>query len=212
MAGEPLTGDLKRDATANQRARGFQPGVEITRELIAANPDAALEHLHMLIEQGLQSSSMIADLQTRLGEADGARHELERQIAGQAETERRAAALSGENDDLKNQLADSHAQRTSLMTGQEEALKAYRDLLLQSNPQLPPSLISGGTLNDINASVEAARGVVEHVQQAITSSNANSRMPAGAPMRTTTADPQTMTRTEKILYGVRQARGEEMTG
>ncbi len=91
-------------------------------------------------------------------------------------------------------------------------MKAYRDLMLQHNPQLPPSLISGGTLNEINASVEAARGVVQHVQAAITSSNGNSRMPAGAPMRTTSPSPASMSPTEKILYGIREARGEEMTG
>jgi hypothetical protein len=207
----PMTANAA-PATTDTPARGFNPGVEITRELIAANPDAALEHIHALIEQGLQSSTMISDLQTRLGEADGVRHELERRVQEQAEAENRAANAEGENTDLRNQLADSHAQRTSLLTGQEEALKAYRDLILQHNPQLPPSLISGGTLGEINASVEAARGVVEHVQSAIQSSNNNSRMPAGAPMRQVTVNPATMTPTEKILYGIREQRGEEMTG
>jgi hypothetical protein len=192
--------------------RGFEPGVEITRELIADNPDAALEQIHMLIEQGLQSSSMISDLQGKLGEMDGVRHDLERKAAEAVDAGQRAAAKDAEIDALKGELADSNAQKTSLITGQDEALKAYRDLILQANPQLPPSLISGGTLNDINASVEAARGVVQHVQAAIQSSNTNSRMPAGAPMRSTSADPSTMTRSEKILYGVRQSRGEEMTG
>jgi hypothetical protein len=189
-------GSAPTPLTANPSTakRGFEPGVEITRELIAANPDAALEHIHAL------------------GEADGVRHELERRAQAQAEAENRAAAAEGENENLRNQLADSHAQRTSLITGNEEALKAYRELILQHNPQLPPSLISGGSLHEINASVEAARGVVQHVQQAIQSSNANSRMPAGAPMRSVSPNPETMTPTEKILYGIRQTRGEEMTG
>src|SRR5712692_7424778 len=179
----------------------FDPGVRITRELIADNPDAALEHIHALIEQSQQSASLITDLQGRLGEADGTRHQLEQRVQEQALAERSAADLTGENEDLRNQLEDGNAQRTSLLTGQEEALAAYRDLLLQHNPQLPPSLISGGTLNEINASVEAARGVVAHVQQNIQASNQSSRMPAGAPMRTTSPDPGSMTRTEKILYG-----------
>ncbi|HTE84245.1 MAG TPA: hypothetical protein VK821_05905 [Dehalococcoidia bacterium] len=189
---------------------GFDPGVRITRELIESNPDAALDHLHALIEQSQQSGSLIADLQARLAEHDDARHDIEERAATQAEAERRAADLSGENEDLRKQLDDGNAQQTSLLTGQEEALAAYRALLLQHNPQLPPSLISGGTLNDINASVEAARGVVEHVQQSIQASNQSSRIPAGAPMRTTSPDPTSMTRTEKILYGIRQSRGEEM--
>lgn len=191
---------------------GFDPGVRITRELIAADPDAALEQIHTLIEQSQQSGATIADLQTRLAEADDTRHDLERQIERAAEHERRASELTGENESLRSQLADSNARRSSLLTGQEEALKAYRDLMLQANPALPPSLISGGNLNEINASIEAARGVVQHVQQNIDASNRNSRMPAGAPLRSTAPDPASMTRGEKILFGVRQARGEEMTG
>jgi hypothetical protein len=190
---------------------GFDPGVKITRELIAADPDAALEQIQALIEQSQTSGVTIADLQTQIAQANDSRHDLERRLEETAEHERRAAALAGENEGLKKQMADSEAQRSSLLTGQEEALSAYRELLLQHNPQLPPSLISGGTLNEINASVAAAQGVVEHIQNAIGASNQNSRMPAGAPMRVTSPDAATMTRTEKILYGIRQARGEEMT-
>jgi hypothetical protein len=192
---------------------GFDPGVRITRELIADNPDAAMEHIHALVLQGQETGAVIADLQTRLQDAEDARHEMETRIAGQAEAERRAAQAGEENESLRNQLTDSHNQRTSLIAGQNEALQAYRDLLLSSNPQLPPSLISGGSLNEIQASVEAARGVVSHVQSALEASNNNSRLPAGAPMRTVTPDPGSMTASEKIVYGIRQAKGEElMTG
>jgi hypothetical protein len=187
--------------------------VKITRQLIADNPDAALEHIQPLVLQGQETGTVITDLQQRLQDAEDARHDLETRAATSAESERRAAQLGEENDSLRNQLTDSHNQRTSLLTGQEDALKAYRDLLLQHNPHLPPSLISGGTLNEINASVEAARGVVQHVQSAIESSNTNSKMPSGAPLRTVTPDAASMTSTEKIVYGIRQARGEElMTG
>src|SRR6266699_2561377 len=129
--------------------RGFEPGVDITRQLIAENPDAALEHVYALIEQSEQSGVMISDLQSRLQQSEGTRGQLERRVEEQANAERRAAELAGENDDLKQQVTDSEAQKTSLLTGGEEALAAYRDLILQHNPQLPPSLISGGTLSDI---------------------------------------------------------------
>ena len=189
---------------------GFDPGVRITRELIEANPDAVLEQLNALIEQSQQSGSLMAGMQARIAEHEDARHDLEQRAASLAEAERRAAELAGEKETLQRQLEDGSAQRSSLISGQEEALAAYRDLLLQHNPQLPPSLISGGTLGEINASVEAARGVVEHVQQSIQASNQNSRIPAGAPMRTLSPDPAGMSSNEKILHGIRQARGEEM--
>jgi len=75
------------------------------------------------------------------------------------------------------------------------------------HPELPPSLISGGNLQELNASLDAARGVVAHVQQSMAQSNAASRIPPGAPARVL-VDPGAMTSREKILYAVRSARGE----
>jgi lipase chaperone LimK len=109
---------------------GFDPGVRITRELIEANPDAALEELNARIEQSQQSGSLIAGLQARLAEQEDARHELEQRAALLAEAERRASELAGENKALQQQFDDGSAQRSSLLAGQEEALAAYRDLLL----------------------------------------------------------------------------------
>jgi chromosome segregation ATPase len=191
---------------------GFKPGVEITRDLIASNPDAALEQIHALIAQSQESSVVIGGLKESITSMEGTRTDLEKMagqhaeaLAAAAEKDKTIAALQGE-------LEDTNAQKTSLITGNSELTQAYRDLVLKNEPSLPPSLISGGTLNEIQASVEAARGVVQHVQSAASNPAASGRMPAGAPMRTITPDTKTMTAIEKITYGARQAAGEEMTG
>jgi hypothetical protein len=191
---------------------GFDPGVQITRELIAANPDAALEHLQMLIAASQKSDVVVQGMQQQIDAAQGTRGELERMTEEHAAALRASADKDTQISALQGEIADSTAQKTSLITGNAEALAAYRDLLLKNEPALPPALISGGSLNEINASVEAARGVISHVQANIAASNDRSRMPSGVPMRTMAPDPGTMSRTEKILYGVRQSRGEEMTG
>jgi hypothetical protein len=191
---------------------GFDPGVQITRELIAANPDAALEHLQMLVAASQKSDVVVQGMQQKIDEAQGTREAMDRMTEEHAAALRAAADKDTQISALQGEIADSNAQRTSLITGNAEALAAYRDMLLKNEPSLPPALISGGSLNEINASVDAARGVVAHVQSSIEASNGKSRMPTGVPMRTMAPDPATMSRTEKILYGVRQSRGEEMTG
>src|SRR5205823_6006009 len=125
---------------------GFEPGVEITGELIAANPDAALEHIQLLVAERQKQGEVIVGLQSTVDAHKGDRDALEDLTTRHAEAERRAADASGELEGLRNRLADSEAQRTSLLTGNSETLAAYRDLALAANPTLPPSLVAGGTL------------------------------------------------------------------
>lgn len=204
----------------------LDPGKPITKELIAAaDPEELLQHIAGLAQRAASAEDLVAELRTQIEAQkspdqsasagpdrdsgppnplqEGSDEDLISAVA-------RAEALARENVDLKRQLADGNAQRSSLITGQDEALRAYRDMVLQREPQLPPDLVSGGTLNDLNASIEGARTIVAHVQKALQQSNDASRVPAGAPMRTIQPDVATLTPAEKILYGVRVARGEEV--
>lgn len=180
----------------------FDPGVPLTRELIRDNADDALAHIAQLAQRADSAEELVAALRTQ----------LQARETGLAAAERRAAEAAEQGESLRRQLLDTEQQRSSLLTGQEEALRAYRELVLQANPHLPPELISGGALHELQTSIEAARAVVGHVQAALEKSNAASRVPAGAPLRTLQPDPTTMTAAEKLLYGVRQARGEEPVG
>jgi len=193
---------------------GFTPGVEITRELIAADPDAALAHINAMVLASQKSDVVIGGLREEISGMQGTRLDLEKMAGQHAEALAAAADKDKQINALQGELQDSTAQKSSLIQGNEELTAAYRDLVLKNEPSLPPALISGGTLADINASVEAARGVVQHVQQFAATPAANGRMPSGAPMRQLTPDVKTMSPTEKIIYGARQARGEteEMTG
>jgi hypothetical protein len=190
--------------------KGFDPGVEITRELIASNPDAALAHINAMVLASQESGVVIQGLKGQVGDMEGTRHDLEDMVAKHAQALAAAADKDTQISALKTELEDSTAQKSSLIQGNEELMNAYREQILKAEPTLPPSLISGGTLNDINASVEAARGVVAQVQAAASSPAASGRMPSGAPMRSLQPDTKTTSPTEKIMYGAKQARGEEM--
>ncbi|MGI8549577.1 MAG: hypothetical protein ACR2PL_02100 [Dehalococcoidia bacterium] len=180
----------------------LDPGQSLTRDLIAADPDGALEQIERLAQRANSAEDLVAELQSRLQERDLA----------MAESERRAAEASGENESLRGQLVDGDSQRTTLLTGQGEALAAYREMVLAREPALPPELIRGGSLHELNESVQAARNLVAHVQSNLAAANTASRMPAGAPMRSFGLDIASMSATEKLIHGVRMARGEEMAG
>ena len=113
---------------------GFSPGVRITRDLIAANPDAALEHLQMLIEASQKSDVVIQGMQQQIGEAKGSREAMDRLTEEHAAALRAAADKDTQISALQGEIADSNAQRTSLITGNGEALAAYRDLVLKAEP------------------------------------------------------------------------------
>jgi chromosome segregation ATPase len=174
----------------------FDPGQPLTRDLIAADPDGALGHIEQLAQRANSAEELVAEL----------RNQLQAHETGIAEAERRAADSAQETESLRQQLVDGQAQHSSILTGQAEAVQAYRDLVLKAEPQLPPELISGGTLGEITASIEKARAVVSHVQAALQRSNAASVVPAGAPMRSLAPDTEQMSAQDKLLYGVQLAR------
>ena len=192
----------------------FDSGQRLTRELIAADPDAALQHIEALTQQANSSEELVAELRNQLQASalGGPRQpEADGDGEGDANTAReRLEQLASENESFRRQLLDGDAQRSSLITGQDAALQAYREMVLQREPALPPELIRGGNLAEMNGSIAQARTLVAHVQQALQSANESSRLPAGAPMRNFELDTSAMSAQEKLAYGVRMARGDEM--
>lgn len=180
-------------ATDQQQAT---PGAKLTRELIASDPDRALAEIEQLAQRAGSAEELVAELRTQLDE----------RVQQAAEAERRAAGAGDELVSLRQQLVDGQNQQSSLLTGQSEALAAYRELVLRAEPELPPELITGGTLGDVNASIESARAMVAHVQAALTRSNAAAVVPAGAPLRVLVPDTSQMSAREKLSYGIALSR------
>jgi chromosome segregation ATPase len=97
----------------------------------------------------------------------------------------------------------------SLSAQHEGAVNAYRDLVLKSNPLLPADMITGATVEEINASVEKANGIIGRVKEGLELQNhqqtQQTTIPAGSPGRAP-ADLSNMTTREKINYGLDQAK------
>lgn len=142
----------------------------------------------------------IAELRAQLAEAEG------RAETAIAEAARVTAELAAATDAVTAFEADVASIRSLLDdAGQRErdAAARYRELVVRSEPSLPPDLIAGDTVDAIDASLAAAREVAARVRSHIEAQAHASRVPAGAPQRTG-PDLAAMTPDEKINYGLAQ--------
>jgi predicted RNase H-like nuclease (RuvC/YqgF family) len=82
-----------------------------------------------------------------------------------------------------------------------QAIAAYRELVVQANPGVLAEMITGGSIEDVNASLESARSLTEKVRRGIEAEAARTRIPAGAPPRTP-PDMSALSAREKIQYAL----------
>ncbi len=106
-----------------------------------------------------------------------------------------AAVEEAEADGIEQARAALDAERQQTRA----ALDRYRDAVLAAEPALPAKLVHGDTLEELEASIVAAREVVAGVRERLASSERG--FPAGAPPRSacTTSG---LTATEKIRAGL----------
>ena len=106
-------------------------------------------------------------------------------------------------------VREHEESRDTLNVRHDAAVAAYRVLLLKANPLVPSDLISGGTIEEVDQSLQRAAGLVGQIRQGLEQmQQAGERadaIPAGAPGRTP-PDLSTMSTREKINYGLEQTR------
>lgn len=114
------------------------------------------------------------------------------------------ASLQEKETELKETKArfDSGAQQiASLTQARDTAVSKYRASLAAANPAIPAELITGDTIEDIDASLETAKGLVDKIREGLTAENESVAIPAGAPTRNGTSTEGMSTR-EKINLGL----------
>ena len=127
------------------------------------------------------------------------------------------AALEGERAraDAAEATAARHAEAlAALQTEQALAVAAYRQARLDGDASIPPVMVEGETIEEVDAAIARARGVVAYVRgqieggangERIAPGPAAPRVPAGAPGRLP-ADTTRMSAAEKLAYGAELAR------
>ena len=122
----------------------------------------------------------------------------------------RIAELEGglKEADEANRIA--YAEVAGLKESQAQAVESYLGLARAANPQVPAALIAGTTIEEIDASCEKGRGLVEAVRKSVLEEAAAKaaavKVPAGAPARGGIST-EGMTAREKIAAGIVQKGG-----
>ena len=158
----------------------------------------------------------LAALEERLAEAEA---EVERLQTTAADREARAAHLEDTLGQAKAELASRDAQLAALSDevaaarseaeelrgGLRSAAEKYRQAVLASRAEVPPDLVGGETVEEVDRQLEAALRMVAQLKSHLESQAQAQRVPTGAPARRT-PDTAALTPTEKISYGLGQRK------
>ena len=170
-------------------------------------------------EDAVGESAAGAD--TGEAEAEALREELQAAAAEIERLERETAIAAAqaqqaahEADALREELRQAQESRdaqTAELRHETEAAaeraregaSRYRELMLRMEPSLPPDLVAGETVDEVDASIATARVVVGSVRAHIAGLAEAARAPAGAPARGA-PDLSSMTPAQKIALGLRR--------
>ena len=147
-------------------------------------PDSAGEELEQARARIAELERLVAQKDEELAEANAHIAELESLVV---EKDAHIAELEQAMTETGNALA--------------QAITSYKALVVKSNPGIPEELITGGTIEAINQSVEDAQTLVTRVRQGLEAELVVSRVPAGAPQRAPVVLSALSPR-EKIQYAI----------
>lgn len=148
-------------------------------------------------------------LQHELNEARAAIERLEHEAAVASAAAQQSAldadalreALQRAQDESASEAAALRTQVDDAAARARNAASRYRDLMLRLEPGLPAELVGGETVDEIDASITAARSIAASVRARIAEQSETARVPAGAPSRGVT-DLSALTPAQKIAWGL----------
>ncbi|MBM4432382.1 MAG: hypothetical protein FJ025_00060 [Chloroflexi bacterium] len=103
--------------------------------------------------------------------------------------------------ELEKALADSEKKLNNTSNALSQAIANYKVMVIRSNPGIIEELIVGNSIEEINSSLEKAKTIIIKVRKDVEEEIASSRVPAGAPQRTST-DLSALSPREKIQYAI----------
>jgi chromosome segregation ATPase len=126
--------------------------------------------------------------------------------ASLAEKDTRIAALESELSEAKTGSEAAAAELASVKEAKDQAVAKYLNMAKALNPAVPEGIIAGETIEEIDASIEKGKGIVDAVKKAMESEAKETKVPAGAPPRTEISV-EGLTPREKIAAGIQQKGG-----
>ncbi len=117
------------------------------------------------------------------------------------ELEQTAANLESELATLKQSRLESEQKLAEASSALHQAISSYKAQIVESNPVVPPELITGDTIEAIDNSLKSARELITKVRGELETEIKMVRIPAGAPPRAP-LDLSALSPREKIEYGI----------
>ena len=143
-------------------------------------------------------AARIAELEA--GIADGAQ-QLEGLNRTLAQRDTRITELETAVSGMERAAGEREQQAEEVRAQLSQALEAYRASLLEAEPGLPEDMISGVTIEELQASRDRARQVVEQVRGRLEEQALMERTPSGAPVRSD-VEVSALSPEEKIRLGL----------
>jgi uncharacterized coiled-coil protein SlyX len=135
--------------------------------------------------------------------------ELEQLLTGKerelAAKDLRLAELEQAVASRDSEIAALKQSRAELETRLSQAVASYRALVIKANPTLPEELVTGDSIEEIDASLASAQVLIDRVRQELGAEIAAAKVPAGAPLRTP-LDFSALSPKEKIQYAIGERR------
>jgi len=135
------------------------------------------------------------------GEKEAFSRELEAKEAATGELEETLATRDAEVAGLKQTITEAEEKLAHINDLLSRAVASYRELVVAANPEIPPELITGDSVESVDESLQSARALVEKVKQGIEEETSRTRVPAGAPQRAP-VDLSALSPQEKIEYAI----------
>ncbi len=163
--------------------------------------DAPTEDELTVIKGQLQAEqAALAETQAALAAKDDRISELETSLA---EAQEAAAQV----EPLQSKLTDMEKFGFDAANAADQATQKYLETVRVLNPALPSDLIDGATIEEIDASVEKAQAITDHVRASLAAEQRNGRVPAGAPTREVNLDG--LSADELIRLGISQGGNDQ---
>jgi len=115
--------------------------------------------------------------------------------------EQAVADRDGELAVLKETVVKADQELTGVGNSLAQAVESYQAQVATANPDVPAELITGGTIDAVNESLENARSLVDKVKLGIEAEASRVKVPAGAPQRAP-LDLSVLSPREKIQYAI----------
>ncbi len=134
------------------------------------------------------------------------RAENDRLQMGAADTEARIRELTDTLAETRDELASAREDAALSAANLGQAVAEFRRAALAAEPDLPPELVSGETVDEVLGSLDAARATVRQVRERLTEERGETpRIPPGSPARRG-PDLGALSARQKITEGLRRGQ------